>query len=105
MPSGNSSSSLECITLVINSSIEMREFSEEELNSVTNGYQNKVSKRTFGAVFRGTVQHVSIAVKVVDPVRFLFNQFTPPQLCLTCSFKVLLTTTSRSTFAPEIQAL
>ena len=80
----------------------MREFSEEELNSVTNGYQNRVSKGTFGAVFRRTVQHVSIAVKVVDPV---FNQFTPPQLCLTCSFKVLLTDTSRSTFATEIQAL
>ena len=74
----SSSLSLEVIILVINSSIEMREFSEEELNSATNGYQNRV-KGAFGAVFRGTVQHVSIALKVLDPVRLFINQCNPPQ--------------------------
>ena len=48
----------------------MREFSEDELLTETNGYRERVGKGAFGTVFKGTLQHILVAIKVLDPVRF-----------------------------------
>ena len=69
----------------------VREFSEKELSSVTNNYKEKVGKGAFGIVFKGTLQHVPVAIKVLDPVS-LFTLCAPVTIalltCYRCCFQI-----------------
>ena len=46
----------------------VREFTEAELDSATNSFSNIVGKGSFGCVYQGSLQHVPVAVKVMDPI-------------------------------------
>ena len=85
----------------------IREFSENELSRATNGYKERVGKGAFGTVFKGTLQHTTVAIKVLDPVRS-FASYVPiiaMYYFLSCILQILLSDVTQSTFSNEIHAL
>ena len=57
-----------CVSLDLGS---LRNFSEEELDFATRSFSQLVGKGSFGCVYKGVMQHIPVAVKVMDPVRWL----------------------------------
>ena len=47
----------------------LREFTEEEVGVATQSFTRLVGKGSFGSVYKGEIQHIPVAVKVIDPVR------------------------------------
>ena len=52
---------------------QLREFSAEEVGSLTNQYSEMLGQGSFGIVYKGEVGHTRVAVKVIDPVSASFN--------------------------------
>ena len=52
---------------------QLREFSAEEVGSLTNQYSEMLGRGSFGIVYKGEVGHTRVAVKVIDPVSASFN--------------------------------
>ena len=48
----------------------VREFQEDEVDLATRSYSDVVGKGSFGCVYKGSLNHIPIAVKVLDPVSF-----------------------------------
>ena len=52
---------------------QLREFSAEEVGSLTNQYSEMLGRGSFGIVYKGEVGHTRVAVKVINPVSASFN--------------------------------
>ena len=50
-------------------------------SKATDNYCNVVWKGAFGTVFKGTVQHVAVVVKLLDPVSLPFGCIHQRQIC------------------------
>ena len=50
---------------------------------MTQSFSELVGKGSFGRVYRGLLQHISVAVRVLDPVGIIIHVYTyiPPVLC------------------------
>ena len=46
----------------------LREFTEEDLIRATDSFSTLIGKGSCGNVFKGTLQHIAIAVKLIEPV-------------------------------------
>ena len=48
----------------------IREFSEQELVEATDSFSSIIGKGSCGKVFKGTLHHTAIAVKLIEPVSY-----------------------------------
>ena len=51
---------------------QLREFTAEEIGAMTVQFSEVVGRGPFGCVYKGTLGHTAVAVKVIDPVRNIF---------------------------------
>ena len=49
----------------------LQEFSEQELVEATDSFSSIIGKGSCGKVFKGTLHHTAIAVKVIEPVSYV----------------------------------
>ena len=49
----------------------LHEFAESELMSATNNYTTLVGTGALGSVYKGSLQHADVVVKILDPVSIM----------------------------------
>ena len=52
-------------------------FTEAEIEATTGNYHVVGGKGAFGTVYKGSLQHMPIVVKLLDPENYLVKMFIP----------------------------
>ena len=61
---------LYCVIPIVPS--QLREFSEVDLEQMTEGYSTTIGQGSFGTVYKGVCDHIPVAVKVINLVSWWF---------------------------------
>ena len=78
----------------------------EELDFATQSFSQLVGKGSFGCIYKGVMQHISVAVKVMDPVSRVNHKSYSIHVHIYVPFhQKALHDINHATFVTEVQAL